>query len=126
LLAASDVVTLHVPLTPDTKHLIDADAIALMRPGAALVNCGRGGLVDDTALLAALNSGHLSGAALDVLDTEPPPPDHPALGLPRTMITPHLAWISPESEFASYEMAAVAIAVLLSGGVPDHLVPPKN
>lgn len=126
LLAASDVVTLHVPLTPDTKHLIDGDALALMRPGAALVNCGRGGLVDDAALRAALDSGHLSGAALDVLDTEPPPPDHPALGLPRTILTPHLAWLSPESEFASYEMAAAAVAVQLAGGVPDHLVPAKN
>jgi D-3-phosphoglycerate dehydrogenase / 2-oxoglutarate reductase len=126
LLAASDVVTLHIPLTPDTKNLIDADALALMRPGAALVNCGRGGLIDDAALRAALDSGHLSGAALDVLDTEPPPPGHPALGLPRTIITPHLAWLSPESEFASYEMAAASIAVLLGGGVPDHLVPGMN
>jgi D-3-phosphoglycerate dehydrogenase len=126
LLAASDVVTLHVPLTPDTEHLIDAGALALMRQGAALVNCGRGGLVDDAALRAALDCGHLSAAALDVLDTEPPPPDHPALALPRTTITPHLAWLSPESEFASYEMAAASIAVLLAGGVPDHLVPGKN
>jgi D-3-phosphoglycerate dehydrogenase / 2-oxoglutarate reductase len=122
LLAASDVVTLHLPLTPDTKHLIDSGALALMRPGASLVNCGRGALVEVAALRAALESGHLSGAALDVLDTEPPPPDHPALTLPRTIITPHLAWLSPESEYASYEMAAAAIAALLGGHVPAHVV----
>ena len=103
LLAASDVVSLHVPLTPDTKNLIDADALAFMRPDAALVNCGRGGLVDLGALRAALESGRLAGAALDVLDTEPPPPDHIAFTLPRTIITPHQAWLSPQSEYAAYE-----------------------
>ena len=98
------MVSLHVPLTPDTKNLIDADALALMRPDAALVNCGRGGLVDLGALRAALESGRLAGAALDVLDTEPPPPDHLAFTLPRTIITrtrrgchrnrstPHMRW----------------------------------
>jgi D-3-phosphoglycerate dehydrogenase / 2-oxoglutarate reductase len=122
LLRASDVVSLHVPLTPDTKNLIDADALALMRPGAALVNCGRGELVDLGALHAALRSGRLDGAALDVLDTEPPPADHIAFTLPRTIITPHLAWLSPESEYAGYEMAAVAIAAVLRGQSPRHLV----
>ena len=118
LLAASDVVSLHVPLTADTKNLIDADALALMRPGAALVNCGRGGLVDLGALRAALESGRLAGAALDVLDTEPPPPDHIAFTLPRTIITPHQAWLSPESEYAAYEMAAAAIAAVAVRPVP--------
>ena len=122
LLAASDVVSLHVPLTPDTKNLIDADALAHLRPDAALVNCGRGGLVDLGALSAALESGRLAGAALDVLDTEPPPPDHIAFTLPRTIITPHQAWLSPESEYAGYEMAAAAIAAVLSGRSPQHPV----
>jgi D-3-phosphoglycerate dehydrogenase len=122
LLAASDVVSLHVPLAADTKNIIDADALALMRPGAALVNCGRGELVDHGALRAALESGKLSGAALDVLDVEPPPADHVAFGLPRTIITPHLAWLSPESEFASYEMAARTIAAVLSCQLPRHPV----
>jgi D-3-phosphoglycerate dehydrogenase / 2-oxoglutarate reductase len=122
LLRASDVVSLHLPLTPDTKNLIDADALAALRPGAALVNCGRGELVDHGALLAALESGRLAGAALDVLDTEPPPADHIALALPRTIITPHLAWLSPESEYASYEMAAAAIAAVLRGQSPPHVV----
>jgi D-3-phosphoglycerate dehydrogenase / 2-oxoglutarate reductase len=122
LLAASDVVTLHVPLNSGTRHLIDAAALAAMRPGASLVNCGRGELVDLGALRAALESGHLSGAALDVLDTEPPPPGHPALALPRTILTPHLAWLSAESEFASYEQAAAAIAAVLAGQDPLHAV----
>ena len=126
LLAASDVVSLHVPLTPDTKNLIDADALARMRPGAALVNCGRGGLVDLNALRAALESGRLGGAALDVLDTEPPPPDHIAFTLPRTIITPHQAWLSPESEYAAYEMAAAAIAAVLCGRSPQHAVEKKK
>ncbi|HEX4090631.1 MAG TPA: NAD(P)-dependent oxidoreductase [Trebonia sp.] len=122
LLAASDVVSLHVPLTPDTKNLIDADALALMCPGAALVNCGRGGLVDLGALRAALESGRLAGAALDVLDTEPPPPDHLAFTLPRTILTPHQAWLSPQSEYAAYELAAAAIAAVLCGRSPLHVV----
>ncbi|MGD0700211.1 MAG: NAD(P)-dependent oxidoreductase [Trebonia sp.] len=122
LLRASDVVSLHLPLTPDTKNLIDADALALMRPGTALVNCARGELVDLGALRAALESGRLGGAALDVLDTEPPPEDHIAFALPRTIITPHLAWLSPESEYASYEMAAIAIAAVLRGQSPRYVV----
>jgi D-3-phosphoglycerate dehydrogenase len=115
-----------VPLTPDTKNLIDADALAAMRPGAALVNCGRGGLVDLGALHAALESGRLAGAALDVLDTEPPPRDHIAFALPRTILTPHLAWLSPESEYASYEMTAAAIAAVLCGQPPRHVVEKQN
>ena len=117
---ASDVVSLHVPLTPHTKNLIDADALARMRPGTALVNCGRGELVDLDALRAALVSGRLSGAALDVLDAEPPPADHVAFSLPRTIITPHLAWLSPESGYAAYEMAARQIAAVLSGRSPRY------
>ena len=125
LLTASDVVTLHLPLTPETKGIIDAGTLAAMRPGSYLVNCGRGELVDHDALRDALERGHLAGAALDVLDAEPPPEDHVAFSLPNTIITPHLAWLSPESEFASYEMAAHAIADVLAGRPPRHLVARK-
>ena len=123
LLAASDVVSLHLPLTPETTGIIDADALTTMRPGSYLVNCGRGELVDLHALRGALESGHLAGAALDVLDTEPPPAGHVAFDLPNTIITPHMAWLSPQSEFASYEMAARAIAGVLAGRPPRHPVP---
>jgi D-3-phosphoglycerate dehydrogenase len=126
LLGASDVVSLHVPLTADTEHLIDTTALAAMRPGASLVNCGRGGLVDTGALRAALAAGHLSGAALDVLDEEPPGPGHLARTLPRTILTPHMAWLSPESEYAAYELAAASVATVLSGQVPPHVVPPGS
>jgi D-3-phosphoglycerate dehydrogenase len=122
LLAASDVVTLHLPLTPATKAIIDADALAAMRPGGYLINCGRGELVDLHALRSALEGGHLAGAALDVYDVEPPPHDHIVFALPNTILTPHLAWLSPQSEFAAYEMAAQSITDALTGHPPRHLV----
>ena len=92
LLAASDVVTLHCPLTPETRNLIDARRLNLMKPTAYLINISRGGLVDEIALAEVLKAGHLAGAGLDVLSVEPPPPDHPLLSAPRCRITPHIAW----------------------------------
>ncbi|MDM5126511.1 D-2-hydroxyacid dehydrogenase [Aeromonas salmonicida] len=100
LLQSSDVVSLHCPLTPYTRHLVGERELALMKPGALLINVGRGGLVDEAALLKALANGRLGGAGFDVASVEPPPPDHPlmqALQYPNFILTPHVAWASEES-----------------------------
>jgi D-3-phosphoglycerate dehydrogenase len=97
LCACSDVISLHVPLSAETHHLFDHRRFALMKRGALLVNTSRGGLVDRQALLAALDSGRLGGAALDVLEPEPPDVDDPLLRDPRVIITPHAAFYSEGS-----------------------------
>jgi D-3-phosphoglycerate dehydrogenase / 2-oxoglutarate reductase len=97
-LAQADAVTLHLPLTPETRHLFDAALIAKIKPGAILVNCARGGLVDEGALLEALERGHLRAAALDVFEREPPPPNHPLLGRDDVVATPHVAGASDLSK----------------------------
>ncbi len=97
--AASDVITLHCPLTEETKHLINGETLSLMKPGAILVNTGRGDLVHEEALVTALRNGTIGGAAIDVLTPEPPPADHPFLtaGLDNLFITPHTAWSTREA-----------------------------
>jgi D-3-phosphoglycerate dehydrogenase len=94
LLRESDCVSLHVPLTGETRHMIDERAIGLMRPQAGLINIGRGGLVDEAALVRALEDGRLMGAALDVTEIEPLPAGHPLLDAPNVILTPHVAWVS--------------------------------
>ncbi len=113
LLARADFITLHVPLTDETRHIIGRDAFAKMKRGARLVNCARGGLVDEAALAAALQDGTVSAAALDVFEQEPPPPDHPLLSLENVTCTPHLG--------ASTAEAQVSVAVSIARQIVDFL-----
>ena len=94
LLRRADILSLHVPLTPETRHMIGARELALLEPGSLVINIGRGGLVDEDALVAALQSGHIAGAALDVTEIEPLPLDSPLLDAPNVILTPHVAWVS--------------------------------
>ncbi len=128
LMAGADVVSLHVALDPSTRHLIDAAALAALRPGSFLVNCARAGLIDWDALGAALRSGHLGGVALDVLPAEPPLPDEPALRWPRTILNPHAAWASEASVRLPYQRAAEAVAAVLRGEMPprDVIAEPRQ
>jgi D-3-phosphoglycerate dehydrogenase len=118
LLASSDVVSLHTNLTPQTRNLINANVLSLMKPGAILLNCGRGELVDNAAILAALESGHLGGYGSDVLDVEPPPPDHPLLRAPRCIITPHIGSRTHESVQRQAGMALENLLLFLDGKPP--------
>ncbi len=106
LLAESDLVTLHCPSTPQTRKLMSEAAFAKLKPGAILINVGRGDLVDSEALVAALRSGHLSAAALDVFDPEPVLPGHPILELPNVILSPHIASASPTAVQKLRETAA--------------------
>jgi D-3-phosphoglycerate dehydrogenase len=120
-LSTGDVVSLHCPLTPETHHLIDAAAIARMKSGAYLVNVSRGGLVDAAALTAALTDGRLAGAALDVLESEPPV-DDPLLAAPNVILTNHIAWYSEQSELRLRHLLAERCAAVLTGSDAPSIV----
>ena len=105
LLDESDIVSLHVPLTPETENLIHAAAIARMKAGTILINTARGGLVDEAALIAALQDGRLQAAGLDVFATEPVPPGNALLHLDNVVLTPHVAWLTLETIDRSLEVA---------------------
>jgi D-3-phosphoglycerate dehydrogenase len=113
VLEGSDAISLHVPLTRETRHLIDAGALGRMRAEAFVVNTSRGGVVDGAALRAALDEGRLGGAALDVLETEPPDPDDALVRHERVVVTPHAAWYSEESALTlKTEAAREAVRVV--------------
>lgn len=117
LLQRSDVVTLHCPLNQQTLGLIGEKEFRLMKPNAILINAARGGIVDEAALLDALQRNEIQAAALDVLSVEPPPADHPLLqaGLPNLLVTPHIAWASLQARQALVDGVAANIQAFLSG-----------
>jgi len=122
VLRVSDTVSIHVPLTKATHHLFDADALALMKPGAVLINTSRGGVVDQEALLGSIVHGHLFGAGLDVTDPEPLPPDHPLLHHDRIVVTPHVASGTLAGKRRIFGTAIAEVARVLNGHEPHHLV----
>ena len=124
LLRRADVVSLHCPLDAGTAGLMGAPAFAAMKPGALFVTTARGGIHDEAALLQALASGHLGGAGLDVWQIEPPPADHPLLGLDNVIATCHIAGVTHDSRRRMASMAASQIVDLARGGCPPRLVNP--
>lgn len=105
LLAQADIISLHLPLAADTENLINSDVLAAMKPGSILINTARGALIDEDALMAALTIGHVAGAGLDVMCREPAPADNPLFKLPNVVVTPHLAWLTPETLDRSLDIA---------------------
>lgn len=118
VLRQADFISLHTKLTPQTKHLINATNIKLMKKGAVIVNCARGEILELSALVDALKSNHLLAYAADVLDQEPPPPDHPLLGLPNVIITPHIGSRTHESVQRQASCAVENLTLFLAGKAP--------
>ena len=122
LLKESDFVTLHSPLIPETRNMIGAAELAVMKPTAFLINCARGPLIDEGALYDALTNDRIGGVGLDVLVDAHPAPDHPLLRLENAIITPHVAFFSEEAVLELEERAAGEIAAVLQGRMPENLV----
>ncbi|HKJ04536.1 MAG TPA: D-2-hydroxyacid dehydrogenase [Geopsychrobacteraceae bacterium] len=121
LFSNSDVISLHCPLTPETEKMVDENRLARMKKGALLINTGRGPLLDEAAVAAALNSGRLGGFGADVLSSEPPAANNPLLGAPNSFITPHIAWATREARERLYTIATDNIKAFLDGE-PKNLV----
>lgn len=122
VLKNSDFVTLHMPLNEDTRHIINAQTLELMKPGSYLVNTARAGLIDEHALAAALHSGHLAGAGIDVFTPEPAHADNPLLGLDNVILTPHLSWYSVNAEWAIRNSIVDILRRFHSGKPLDNIV----
>jgi glyoxylate reductase len=125
LLSRSDVVTLHVPLTLETRAMIDDISLGKMKPDALLINTARGGVVDTDALVRALERGHLGGIGLDVTDPEPLPSDHPLYQFERVTIVPHIASATSVTRHKMSSLAAQNIVAVLTGGEPPHCLNPE-
>ncbi len=124
LCAQSDVISLHAPLTDQTRHILNAERLARMRTDAIVINVARGGLVDETALAAALVEGRIFGAGIDVFETEPVARDNPLLTAPNTLLTDHTAWYSERSVAQLQKKAAQEVARVLSGEPPVNWMNP--
>jgi glyoxylate reductase len=120
LLEHADFVSLHAPLTPETRHMIEAAALRRMKPTAHLVNTARGGLVDQDALAAALHAGELAGAALDVTDPEPLPADHPLLDAPNLIVVPHIGSATRQTRARMADLAVDNLLAALDGRPMPH------
>jgi D-3-phosphoglycerate dehydrogenase len=126
LLARADFVTLHMPMTGETKHLLDRDRLARMKKGARVINCARGGLIDEVALYDALQSGQIAAAALDVFEVEPPPTDFPLRQLKNVVFTPHLGASTHEAqESVGIEIAEAIRSVLIEGVIRNAVNVPN-
>jgi D-3-phosphoglycerate dehydrogenase len=122
LLGRSDFISVHTPLTKDTRNFLDAPQFARMKPGVRLINCARGGVVNEAALVDAVRGGRVGGAALDVFETEPLPADHPLLGLDQVIVTPHLAASTEEAQSTVALAIAEQVAAVLARGVVMNAV----
>ncbi len=118
----ADFICLHVPLSEKTKHMVNANVFAKMKKKPYVINTGRGGLVDETALLKALEAGQIQGAALDVSETEPMPKGHPLFGRDDVILTPHYAWYSEDAGLTLQRYAAEEVARVLTGQEPKNVV----
>ena len=125
VLGVADVVSVHVPLTDASRGMFDAKRFAAMKPGAVFINTARGGLVDQAALVAALDRGRLAGAGLDVTDPEPLPVDHPLLGRDDVVVTPHIASATADGKVRILEAAIDQALTVIRGERPAHLVNPE-
>lgn len=117
----SDFVTIHTPLSPETRHIVNRETLAMMKPTAYLVNTARGPMVDDEALADALKRGVIAGAGIDVFEREPPPPEYPLFGLPNAILTPHLAWYSEDAAWTIRKLIVLEVDRFLAGQEPRYV-----
>jgi D-3-phosphoglycerate dehydrogenase / 2-oxoglutarate reductase len=122
LLAWADVISIHVPLIEGTRGLIGARELAAMRNSAIIVNCSRGGIIDEAALAEALTAGRIAGAGIDVFEAEPPPADHPLFALPNVVLSPHVAGVTESGMKGMASACADAIDAIVAGDRPANLL----